>query len=805
MKNLYFLISIITIFLITPIAHATISSPQFTIKGVVISDTDSTGIDYSTVSLVREDKVVNAVYTDMDGKFALNAKSGKYTIRVSLIGYQSDSITLNLTSDTTLNPITLKQGLTANQVTVRAQLVTTDLDKTTYNTAADPESNILNGLEMMRKVPMVAVDGDDNISINGQSGVKILLNGKPSNVLSNNYKEYLKSMPANSIKKIEVITDPPARYEAEGVAGIINIITTSKGPKGFGGSVKASANQHGGFSAGGNLMAATDKFNISARYNYELYSIPFGLQSLSQVTTYYNNPLISKTILQAEAYGDIDAHFGAIEASYQIDTLNLITASVSTSARGEDFNLQTTTNDYDHNGNIIGGYYEDKHNDSPTLNLLGSIDYVRTFKKRKESSITASYLFSLGNTDPFYDINRTFNLTGDTQNIHSTNTTTSSEHNFQFDYFDQINKSHQVEAGAKYTLRPNTSNSEDLLITDAGQTTIDGTKNSFDYTQHIISAYASYKFSYKKFSTRAGIRAEQTIDKGAFTQEKTEALDNNYLNFIPYLSLGYKLDDKSSFKLNYSQRLNRPSIWYLNPYVNYRDPLEVAAGNPDLESTLTHSTTASYSYNSTRVNISAAVGMNNSRNAIERIYTQLENGTIFSRPENIGHKDTYKSSIYVASNFFDQKLRVSVFGYANYNVIKANNGTGEQNEGLSYGGNLNISSQPWKNGSVSLGAGYYFDGVALQSQSTKPYYFANMSVGHWFLKRTLGVTVSCQNILWQFTGGGEKFTPNFLQESQYHQNSSQIKLQVNWKFGKMQSGVKKAKRQITNEDLVGTR
>lgn len=805
MKNLYTLISIIAILLITTNANATTSSPQFTIKGVVISDTDSKGIEYSTVSLVSNDKVVNAAYTDLDGKFALKAKSGEYTVRVNLIGYQTDSITLNLISDTTLNPITLKQGLTANQVTVRAQLVTSDIDKTTYNVTADPESNSLNGLEMMRKVPMVAVDADDNISINGQGGVKILLNGKPSNVLSNNYKEYLKSMPANSIKRIEVITDPPARYEAEGVAGIINIITTARGPKGFGGSISASGDQFGGFTTGGNIVAATDKFNISARYNYNRFTIPFGVQSLSQTTTYHNNPNIAQSRLNADAKGNVDAHFGAIEASYQIDTLNLISASVSTSVRGEDLSLITTVNDFDHSGNLVGGYYEDKHNDSPTVNLLGSIDYVRSFKKRKESSITASYLFSTSNTDPFYNINRTFNITDLTQTIHSTNNTTSSEHNLQFDYFDQINKTHQVEAGAKYTLRPNTSNSQDLLVTDAGQTTIDGTKNSFDYTQHIISAYASYKITLKNFSTRLGVRAEQTIDKGSFTQEKTEALNNSYLNFIPYLSLGYKLDEKSSFKLNYSQRLNRPSIWYLNPYVNYRDPIQVTSGNPELESTLTHSTTASYNFNSNRLNISAAVGMNNSRNAIEQIFTQLENGTIFSRPENIGHKDVYRSSLYVASNFFDQKLRVSIFGYANYNVIKANNGTGQQNEGLAYGGNFNLSSQPWKNGSVSLGAGYYMGDVSLQSQTTLPYYYANMSVGHWFLKRTLGVTLSVQNLLWKNVGAGEKFTPEFYQLSEYRSDASHVKLQVNWKFGKMQSGVKKAKRKITNEDLVGTR
>ncbi len=804
MKNLYFIIPTLALLLLANPSAAQTSLPH-TIQGTIINRTDTTTLDYATISLLKEGKTVAASYSDINGKFTVKAPKGSYTLKAQMVGFSADSIQLELKNDTTLAPLMLNEGLTANQVTVRAQLVTSDIDKTTYNTTADPESSILNGLEMMRKVPMVSVDANDNISINGQSGVKILLNGKPSNVLSNNYKEYLKSMPANSIKRIEVITDPPARYEAEGVAGIINIVTITKGPKGYGGSVKASGDQYGGFSAGGNIMASTDKFSISARYNYELYTIPFGVQSLSQVTTYYNNPLISKTILQAEASGNIGLHFGAIEASYLIDSLNLISASVSVSARGEDLSLLTTADDYDQSGNIIGGYYEDKHNDSPTLNLLGSIDYVRTFKKRKESSITASYLFSMGNTDPFYDINRTFNLTGDTQNIHSTNTTTSSEHNFQFDYFDQINKKHQVEAGAKYTLRPNTSDSEDLLITDAGQTTVDGTKNSFDYTQHIISAYASYKFSLKKFSARAGVRAEQTIDKGVFTQEKNEILDNNYFNLIPYLSLGYKLDEKSSFKLNYSQRLNRPSIWYLNPYVNYRDPLQVTAGNPDLESTLTHSTTASYNYNSNRLNISAAVGVNNSRNAIEQIYTQLENGTIFSRPENIGHKDTYKSSLYVASNFFDQKLRVSIFGYANYNVIKANNGTGEQNEGWGYGTSLNISSQPWKNGNVALGAGYYFDGVSLQSQSTRPYYYANMSVGHWFLKRTLGVTLSCQNILWKTTGGGEKFTTNFIQESQYHQNSSAIKLQVSWKFGKMQNGVKKAKRKITNEDLVGTR
>lgn len=213
----------------------------------------------------------------------------------------------------------------ADAAIVFGQLITTDIDKTTYNTTNDPETPSLTALEMMRKVPMLTVDGDDNLKLNGQANFKILVNGKSSTLMSSNYKEVLKSMPAGSIKNIEVITNPPAKYDAEGIGGIINIITDRKSIDGFNGSVGAGIRRFGSGNANAYIAAANGKFSISANYFVGQYMSPSAKQNTYRENFNSDN---MKYLNMGGGGNATNLNYGFnIEASYEIDTLNLITLS----------------------------------------------------------------------------------------------------------------------------------------------------------------------------------------------------------------------------------------------------------------------------------------------------------------------------------------------------------------------------------------------------------------------------------------------------------------------------------------------
>ncbi|MEG2865792.1 MAG: carboxypeptidase regulatory-like domain-containing protein, partial [Mucinivorans sp.] len=247
------------------LAIAQTAPKKYTVGGVVRDSVKRENISYATI-FVRDtaNRSVASTYSTDRGAFEVKVPKGQYKMIVGFTGYTPDTLTLKVEKDMTMDTVYLTEGIRIDAVQILGQLVTTDIDKTTYNLAADPETPALTGLEMMRKVPMLTVDGEDNIQLKGQSNFKILVNGKPSTMMTRNYKDVLKSMPANSIKSIEVITNPPAKYDAEGLGGLINIITVRKTNNGFNGSVNLGVDQWGGINGGGYIAAQMGKFALSA-------------------------------------------------------------------------------------------------------------------------------------------------------------------------------------------------------------------------------------------------------------------------------------------------------------------------------------------------------------------------------------------------------------------------------------------------------------------------------------------------------------------------------------------------------------
>ncbi|RZL46150.1 MAG: TonB-dependent receptor, partial [Pedobacter sp.] len=215
----------------------------FQLKGIILDSLTQKPGEYFTVALKKDSTILKTVISDELGKFSFSTiKEGKYTLILGSIGYQSKQISIQVANDVDLGKVNMKpQGNDLNEVSITASkpIIKQEPDRIVYDTQADPESKVLSVLDMMRKVPLLSVDADDNVKLKGSGNYRILINGKPSGVLTRDPKEFLRSMPANGVQKIEVITTPPSKYESEGLSGIINIITSKKVGNGYNGNVNA--------------------------------------------------------------------------------------------------------------------------------------------------------------------------------------------------------------------------------------------------------------------------------------------------------------------------------------------------------------------------------------------------------------------------------------------------------------------------------------------------------------------------------------------------------------------------------------
>lgn len=792
----------------TQAAAASKSSKPYTVSGTAIDASTGQPVSYATATLAVDSTTlpVAAVVTDGDGRFTLATKAaGSYVLHISFTGYTAASreIALNETAPSLkLGEIQLDPGLTTEEVTVTAQrpLVTADIDKITYNATSDPETPTLTALEMMRKVPMLTVDGDDNLQLKGQTNFKILVNGKTSTLMAKNYKEVLKAMPAGSIKSIEVITDPPAKYDAEGIGGIINIITNRKTNNGFNGSVGLGADTWGGVNGNAYIAAALGKFSLSANYFGGYFRQPEGTGD-GRTETF--NSLDARYLDYTRIQKGNGVNNGlSLEMGYEIDTFNLLSLSLNGYLANFDMTGDMHTGTFDPDRRPTTAYDNRTFTRMNFGSVTGNIDYQRTFRK-PDRTFTVSYKLDYNPNTSKYDRDITGTLNYPTYSQRSDNKAAGYEHTFQADYFDPITKVHQIEAGVKYILRPNTSNTEDYRRDHGGEWTPDDSqKNDLDYRQHIAAAYASYLMKLSKFSVKLGARAEYTVNDGTFKlRDGDHKLDNKYFDLIPYVTLGWQPDQMQTLKLGYTQRLSRPGIWYLNPYVNDLDPSNVETGNPRLESEISHNFDLSYSNFGKIYNISVSLNTRLTNNAIERVTTTTDNGGLFSTYDNIGQSRYYGLYFYGALRLLENKLSFSLNAGAGYTTLNANDGSGLKNHGWSGNGHLNINVQPWKNGNIYVGGGFWSGGVGLQSKSPTGWYHS-IGISQGFLDKKLRLGVSVSNpFRGKLSYGWGSFGPDFEQQSHLYQPVRSLRVNLTWNFGKMQAQVKKARRGIRNDDV----
>lgn len=777
------------------------------VHGIVLDSESKTPAQYVTVILtVSGGAAARTAITRQDGSFMLtNITPGKYTLSFTAVNYAPRSVEVDY-SDTSVVPTVtdtfyldrsstlLKEAAVIGQKPIIRQKA----GRITYDMQADPESKSSDLLDMMKKIPYLSVDADGNVLLKGNSDFKILLNGKPTGMFEHDLKTVLKSIPASTIQRIDVYTIPPARFDAEGAAGVVDIVTISKVKDEIKGNVNVS--EHGpvgGPTVGSNITFKKNKFGFSTFFGGSIINTP-------QTDNYNDRQTFSTPTFLTQGTGSSSysrTGYLGTELSYEIDSVHLLTAR---------FNLN---GGYVKSNSVLNSLLTDTGGIAQQYTLAGtgktnssgmdiSADYQISGKVNKNRTLTFSYRYSGTSTDPQYDalVSNVMNFT--MPDYKQQNDQHSGENTFQIDY-SRPGRKLTIEAGVKGIFRDNRSNFEyDSLNAKMSAFEFDSLfSDHFHYGETVLSAYNSYQYSLGSWDLQGGARLEQTLINGDFLAE-TQKVTQNYVNVFPNLVVNKGFKDQSSLSVGFSERIKRPGINRLNPFVDRTNPDFLFTGNPTLRPVVVNSISANYSI-SKKINFSGGVD-----------YTYLRK---MDFPIS-----SYDSSTGVTTNTFSNTGRIdglSAFVYAGWPITKHLN--------ISFNGNFiyfwmqgvddgKLEKTQLPTYALNFSATYSFGkGWRIRSDATilskNPTGFqgttnglvsSSFDIGKQFLDQRMTVDVNVanpfttyRNIRTQTSG------PDFYQTSNNQVYYRIFGVSLNYNFGGMKGNLKKNKKTIQNNDL----
>ena len=760
-------------------------APKVTVTGritaVIVDSATKAPVDYATISLVRikDNKSVNGGVTDAKGKVTLqNISPDKYKLVVGFMGYKSKSVLLTTTPEKPdLNAGTISiSGTQSNLKEVaivgKTPLVENKIDKLVYNAEQDVSNPGGNASDVMRKVPMLTVDIDGTPSLRG-SAVRVLINGKPSGTMAGSVADALKMIPAEEIKSVEVITSPSAKYDAEGAGGIINIITKRKTAQGINGNVSLAAGtrqNNGNFS----LNVKKGRLAVSANAGGQ-YAIPQDTR-VDLVNQVYadNSTILQSGFTRAKRY----AYNGGFGLDYDVNAYNSFSTNVKYNkfSNGSDgsFGVAQTIN------NATSSYLRTSDNEAGVSNVDWSADYRRTSKKAGEE-FTVSGQASFGrNTTEFSTFN-TFPATGNTITINGDNTGKNNEYTIQTDYVYPFAKGMILETGAKGIFRNI-------------QSKYASSEQDFDYDQNVAAAYGVLSFKLAKtLDVKGGLRAEYTDISGLSGASLN--FKNDYFNLFPSAIISKTLNKSSTLKLSYNRRMQRPSLNYLNPFLNQNDPQNQSQGNPDLRPELTDLIELGYSTFIKGSMINASIFYRETEDVIETIYLPEQRLNTFS---NVGTNKSYGGNIFGSYNPTPKWTLMGNFSLYTYNVTNAANNV---STGLYANYSVFGRSAISFNGGWSTELFGVYSGRKKTFQGTTgamTFYGAAFKKEVMKKKATVGV-----NMLNPFTRDLHIRTDNssssFLQQTNIYYPLRSFGVNFSYKFGKVSFAP--SKKKINNDDL----
>ncbi|WP_299109831.1 outer membrane beta-barrel family protein [uncultured Tenacibaculum sp.] len=633
--------------------------PKITLTGKVVETNTKQALEYATIVLTHaKSKRVTGGVTDEQGNFSIEIPKGKYDIKVEFIGFKTKSLTPRVFSENTnLGTVTLSEDTeTLDEVEIIAEKSTVEirLDKKIYNVGKDMTVKGGNASDVLDNVPSVNVDAEGAVSLRGNENVRILIDGKPSALVGLNGTDALRNLPADAIEKVEVITSPSARYDAEGTAGILNIILRKGKITGFNGSVNLTVGHPDQLGIAPNLNYRTKKINLFSNIGYSYRKGPGN--SFSKFS-YLTNGNVDSIQTEDRTFDRTNRNFNAsLGLEYYLSKNSSITGT---------FFYRDSNGDDIATNNIEQIMFTDpkssiriENEDEKGIDKQYSLNYTNNFDgKGQKLSIDLQY----GESDEteLSPITTDGVLTEDNSQI-----TKSTDKLLQIDYVLPLGEKSQFEVGHKTTLQDLNS---DFKVNILDPSILFDPSNAINFKQNIYAFYAQFGSKINKFSYLLGLRTEITdIDLDVLTTNQTS--DKNFTEWFPTVNLGYELNDNDNITLGYSRRLRRPRHWFLNPFESRSSNTSVFRGNPDLTPTFTSSFDLGYNTKVKKLNLGASVYYQISTDLIRPISILEERngvGIFVRQPLNLNDEQRY--GVEFTSNYnVSKKVRLS----ASFNYFK---------------------------------------------------------------------------------------------------------------------------------------
>ncbi len=739
------------------------------IKGKITDSQTGAPLPYATVSLfsITDSLLVDGTITDDLGIFEISAKPGSYFAKFEFLAYEPfivEKIEVKK-APLDLGNIELKAAATMlGEVVVQAEKssMQMSLDKRVFNVGKDLGNAGGNAAELLSNIPSVQVDVEGNVSLRGSGNVRILIDGKPSGLVSFNGAAGLQQLQGSLIERVEIITNPSARYEAEGVGGIINIILKKEQGNGFNGAFDLIAGHPENYGVALNLNYRHERLNFFINYGISYRTSPGGgsiyQRSFTGDTTfiYRQKNTRDQEVIAQNIRGGLDYYF---------NPKNILTAAYTLRRTDGDRTMDIEYRDFvgDEN-NLTSISTRTQFEKEIEPNSEYSLTYKKTFDKQGHEFIAEARLLDNWE-DSDQDFVEKFYLpdgspSGVIDKLQSSyNYETERQYLFQADYVHPFSKNGKVEGGLRSTFRDLDNEFKVTELKDGNWEVVNGLDDRFQYDENIHAAYGIFGDKKGKVSYQVGLRAEYTdVTTRLVAADSINARD--YYNLFPSVHLTYDLPNENAMQVSYSRRVRRPRYRDLNPFVTYSDERNYWSGNPDLDPEFTDAYEFGHIKYMQDGSLSSSLYYRHTTGKIERIRRVDAEGIAATRPENLSTEDAFGLEFTAAYNLAKWWKMDGNFNFFRSITDGANLGADFEADTYSWFTRLTSRFTFWKKTDLQLRGNYEAKQQTTQGYR-KPNYFLDIALSQDILKNNATLTLNVSDLFnsrrHRFVSEGETF------------------------------------------------
>lgn len=776
--------------------------PKKNISGTVFDKVTETPLQYATISLysLRDSSLVTGAIANEKGEYAIQkVMPGKYYLEANFIGYEKfttkDIFVNPRKPDIVAEPIFLTpaaQNLEGVDIVAEHERIEYSIDKKIINVSKDLNATGGTAIDVLENTPSVDVDIDGNVSLRGSSSFKVYVDGKPS-VLDGS--DLLQQLPSSSIKQIEIITNPSAKFDPDGTAGIINVIMKEKKEKGLNGVVNASAGTGEKYGSDFLLNYRTGKLNVFGGVDYRNHTMP-GTGKINRETYFNDTTYFNNTDKTRNRTRDGYSFQGGID--YTINPKHSISISGKTGSYGFDMDFDSkihsytspqTIDEYSRSYDIMdrsGDYY------STTLNYLWKLN-----NNGHEIAIMAHYQNKDNdNTETLDDYltNDEYNISGDPNMVKTSEIENVTDFRLKIDYTLPINEESTFEAGLQARNKEEDSDYKYEIFNYDDNTWNNDPTYSNEYTFHrnIFSGYSTYSGSIGIFDYKAGIRAEYTDREIIKSSGENYSIDR--IDWFPSFHTSTKIDEKHSLQASYSRRVDRPRGWYLDPILSYRDKYNVRQGNPGLKPEYTDSYEISLMKRLPKGFLSLEGYYRTTQNKITRVNSLYTNEIMLMTFENLDDDKSLGLELMVNTDI-TKWFKINLMGnFYNYSISQERNGIDVTKEDNTWSTRINGDFRVTPNTRVQLSSFYRGPTVSITGERDAMF-FSSLAVRQDFLNKHLNVTLRVRDLFNSMKFKTTTDQPTYYVEQEMTREGQVVTLSVSYIINDY-----KKKRDIRNSE-----